>query len=177
MPKLPKEILIDRILNELMVCKRKFKHNFFIMSKSFNEFPIEIQVEMFNTPAPVWRGDHAEPKYEHNFKLLIPEDYPYRKPSVRWETDIFHPNIMEPKDGGYVCINLLSKWSFKSTLRMFVKGIESLLANPNPDNPFETTSCDRASDYFKRYDFKPPAVIETKKQLPKIIKGQETEVA
>ena len=169
MPRLPKEILIDRILNELMVCKRKFKHNFFIMNKSLNDFPIEIYVEMFNTPAPVWRNDRVEPKYEHKFKLYISEEYPYRKPSIRWITEIFHPNIMSPENGGFVCINLLTRWSFKSNLRTFIKGIESLLSNPNPDNPFETPSCAQASDYFKRYDFQPPTVIETKKNLPKII--------
>lgn len=173
MAKLPKEILIDRILNELMVCRRKFKHNFFIMNKSLQEFPIEIDVEMNNTPAPVWRRGKVEPKYEHRLKLIIPEDYPYRKPSVRWQTEIFHPNIMSPKNGGYVCINLLARWNFRSTLRKFVKGIESLLANPNPDNPFETPSCMRAAEYFKRYDFQPPSVIETGKQLPKIVKKKK----
>ena len=173
MTKLPKELLIDRVLNELMVCKRKFKHNFLINNKSLNEFPIEIDVEMYNTPAPVWRKGKVEPKYEHRFKIIIPDDYPYRKPSVRWETEIFHPNIMSPHNGGFVCINLLAKWNFRSTLRRFVKAIESLLANPNPDNPFETPSCLRAADYFKRYDFQPPAIIETGNNLPKIVKESE----
>ena len=32
----------------------------------------------------------------------------------------------------------------------------------------------KASDYFKRYDFLPPAVIETNKNLPKIIDDQHS---
>jgi ubiquitin-protein ligase len=170
MPKLPKDILIERILNELKVCKRHFKHNFFIMSKSLNEFPIEVDVEMFNTPAPIRHGSRIETKYEHKFTLMIPEDYPYHKPTVKWKTEIFHPNIMHPKNGGFVCTNLLTRWNFKSTLKMFIKGIESLLSNPNPMNPFETPSCSHAADYFKENDFKPPGIVETKKSLPKIIK-------
>ena len=170
MPKLPKQILIDRILNELMVCKRKFKHIFLINNKSLNDFPIEIDVEMVNTPGPIKRKNKVEPKYEHRFKIIILEEYPYKKPSVRWETDIFHPNIMSPESGGFVCINLLARWNFRSNLYKFVKGIESLLANPNPDNPFETPSCLQAADYFKRYDFQPPAIVERGKNLPKIVK-------
>lgn len=169
MPKLPKEILIDRILNELVVCKRKFKHNFFIMNKSLNELPIEVDVEMFNTPAPVRHGKKVEIVYSHKFKLYITEDYPYKKPSVHWETDIFHPNIMDPIEGGFVCTNILSRWNFRSNLYMFIKGIEALLSNPNPDNAFETPTCEQAADYFKRYDFKPPEIVESKKKLPKII--------
>ncbi len=170
MPRLPKQILIDRILNELMVCKRKYRHNFYIMNKSLDELPIEIYVEMFNIPAPIWRDNKVETRYDHRFKMLIQDDYPYHKPSIRWRTEIFHPNIMSPKNGGFVCTNILSRWNFNSTLKMFIKGIESLLSNPNPDNPFETPSCKHATEYFKKYDFNPPAVVETKKQLPKIIK-------
>ena len=171
MPKLPKDVLIERILNELKVCKRNFKHNFYIMNKSLNEFPIEVYVEMTSTPAPVWHAGKVETKYEHKFKMLIGEDYPYRKPAVRWQSEIFHPNIMMPQNGGFVCTNILTRWNFKSNLKMFVKGIESLLANPNPDNPFETHSCSSASEYFKEHDFNPPGIIITKKQLPKIVKS------
>jgi ubiquitin-protein ligase len=169
MAKLPKEILVDRVLNELMVCKRKFRHNFFIMNRSLKEFPIEIEVEMFNTPAPIRRGGRVDIQYEHKFTLFITDEYPYRKPNVRWHSEIYHPNIMEPANGGYVCTNILSRWDFRSNLKKFIKGIESLLSNPNPDNPFDTPSCNHASDYFKRYDFKPPEIIETKKKLPKIV--------
>lgn len=170
MSKLPKDILIERIVNELKVCKRHFKHNFFIMNKSLNEFPIEVEVEIFNTPAPIKHGGKVETQYDHKFILIITEDYPYRKPSVRWHSKIFHPNIMLPKDGGFVCTNLLARWTFKSNLKMFIKGIESLLSNPNPENPFETSSCQQAADYFREFTFCPPGIVETKKHLPKIIK-------
>jgi ubiquitin-protein ligase len=170
MANLPKDILIERILNELKVCKRHFKHNFFIMNKSLNEFPIEVDVEMFNTPAPIWRGGKMEIKYSHKFILMIPDDYPFRKPMVRWQTNIFHPNIMHPKNGGFVCTNLLTRWNFKSNLKMFIKGIESLLANPNPQSPFETPSCSRAAEYFRENKFNPPGIVETKKKLPRIVK-------
>jgi ubiquitin-protein ligase len=140
------------------------------MNKSLNEFPIEVDVEMVNTPAPVRLGGKIETKYEHKFTLIITEDYPYRKPSIHWKTELFHPNIMEPKFGGFVCTNLLTRWDFKSNLKMFIKGIESLLSNPNPNNPFETPTCAQASKYFKEHQFNPPGIVETKKQLPKIVK-------
>jgi len=92
--------------------------------------------------------------------ILISEDYPLERPIVKWQTPIFHPNIMPPEDGGYVCTKLLENWDFGSTLSVFIKGIESLLANPNPKNPFGCDSCTRAAAYFNRNRYDAPAVSD-----------------
>jgi len=76
---------------------------------------------------------------------------------------------MDPKDGGYVCTKLLQKWSFSSNLVSFIKGIESLLANPNPDNPYASESCTRAAEYFNRHHYAPPEIHLQKRRTIRII--------
>lgn len=72
---------------------------------------------------------------------------------------------MPPEEGGYVCTKLLEEWKFKSNLVTFIKGIETLLANPNPKNPFGTDTCTRAAEYFN----KNPYIIPKVDKKPKII--------
>jgi ubiquitin-conjugating enzyme E2 C len=101
--------------------------------------------------------------------MIITEDYPYEKPIIKWQTEIFHPNIMLPDDGGYVCTRLLDDWSFSSNLLSFIKGVESLLVNPNPGNPYGSDSCTRAAEYFNTHEYSPPVMVK-RKNLPRIVK-------
>ncbi|MDH4123042.1 MAG: ubiquitin-conjugating enzyme E2, partial [Thermoplasmata archaeon] len=106
----------------------------------------------------------------HRFQIIITENYPYEKPIVKWQTPIFHPNIMEASDGGYVCTKLLENWDFKSTLSAFINGLEILLMNPNPENPFGSDSCTRAAEYFREHRYSPP-IVRLPKHDPKIVGG------
>jgi ubiquitin-conjugating enzyme E2 C len=111
------------------------------------QFPIELRVDLCNTPARI-----SEDKIgtEHSFIISISEDYPYERPRAKWLTPIFHPNIMIPEDGGFVCVKTLDNWSFGSSLLSFVKGVEQLLADPNPLNPYGTDSCMRAANWYQQ---------------------------
>jgi ubiquitin-conjugating enzyme E2 C len=91
--------------------------------------------------------------------VIINEEYPYEKPRARWETPIFHPNIMPPEDGGYVCIKLLDKWSFGSTLLSFVKAVEHLVGNPNALNPFGMDLCIESSQFYLNNEAKSNASV------------------
>lgn len=73
---------------------------------------------------------------------------------------------MPPEDGGYVCTKLIEGWTFRSNLVAFIKGIEILLANPNPDSPFETDTCTRAAEYFNKNSYSPS---EIKRKKPVIL--------
>ena len=115
-------------------------------------------VTLVNTPGPIFDGDKIRTKYTHKLEVIVTDDYPFQTPIVRWRSKIFHPNIMIPDDGGYVCTRLLDDWSFGSNLLSFIKGIESLLANPNPDNPYESKGCTEAAEYFNKNKFVPPEI-------------------
>ena len=150
---LPHPVLLRRITNELKRCSGYIGSNISFDPEKV-AFPIEITVNMTNVPAYAKAGDNIVPIHEHTYKLSINEEYPYEKPRAKWETPIFHPNIMPPEDGGYVCIKLLERWSFGSTLLSFIKAVEHLVMNPNIFNPFGIDICAEASGFFLRNESK-----------------------
>lgn len=170
---MPKEILRKRLQNEIAQVRRKMIHTIVVSDSTLTNFPIQIKVTLRGIPGPVVKDGKLTHRFIHRFTMEITEDYPYQKPIIRWETPIFHPNIMLPDDGGYVCTRLLDEWDFNSTLLTFFKGIESLLVNPNPNNPYGTDSCTRAAEYFNKYPYKPPEIIQSSKKAPKIIKSKD----
>ncbi len=176
MPRLPQDILRRRIESEIGMCQRKLPHTIRIIDPEMKEFPVEVRVTLIRTPGPVWKDDKVGHLYSHRFKMFITEEYPYEKPLVHWATDIFHPNIMEPKLEGHVCTKLLDDWNFNSTLLNFIQGIESLLLHPNPASPWASESCQKAAEYFSTHEYTPPTIIQTQDKSPKII-GKEEEKA
>lgn len=143
---LPKPVLLRRLSNELRKCSEYLGTDFDFDPSSVEDFPVEIDMRIGNVVA------YSAPDQvitEHGLSIIITEEYGERKPEVRWKTPIFHPNIMAPEGGGYVCIKLLNDWTFGTTLLSFIKGVESLLNDPNPRSPFGTESCMAAAEYFK----------------------------
>jgi len=124
---------------------------------------MEVSITMIKTPGPIMHEQRIMHKYTHKLKIYITENYPYEKPIVRCQSEIFHPNIMIPDDGGYVCTRLLDDWCFSSNLMSFIKGLESLLTHPNPKNPYGSDSCTKAAEYFNKNPYKPPQILEAKK--------------
>ena len=158
MPKLPEDILKRRVSQEIALAKRKLNHIIAIEGREIETFPVSLMVTLVSTPGPVWRSDGLSHKNTHQFRVTITDSYPYEKPIVKWASEIFHPNVKIPEDGGDVCTRLLDGWGFQSNLVSFIKGIESLLSNPNPKSPWGTNSCTTAAQYFNTHDYETPAV-------------------
>lgn len=144
---LPHEVLVKRLTNELQRCSGYIGSNISFRTDEVS-FPVEITVFMTNVPAYAKAGGEIVQKKDHRYKMIINSEYPFEKPRARWETPIFHPNIMPPEDGGYVCIKLLDKWSFGSTLLSFMRAVEYLVGNPNAANPFGSDVCMSASRFY-----------------------------
>ena len=144
---LPLPVLIKRLTNELQRCSG-YIGSYIRFNPAKVTFPVEITVNMTNVPAYAKIDGRTVPVKDHRYKVMINEEYPFEKPRAKWETPIFHPNILPPEDGGYVCIKLLDKWSFGSTLLSFMKAVEHLVGNPNALNPFGADICVEASQFY-----------------------------
>jgi ubiquitin-protein ligase len=158
---LPKNILRKRLKNEIELCKVHFKHEFEVEDPEFEKFPTTIFVNLKNIPGPVLRGNNIIHSFEHRLRIEISEEYPYLKPTARFLTEVFHPNIVPAKRGGWVCIKLLDNWDFSSNLVTFLKGIEALLSNPNPKSPYQDKESIKAAFYFLKNPYLPPSVVPT----------------
>jgi ubiquitin-protein ligase len=167
---LPRDVLVSRLKNELAICQRCLRHPIVVEEEAFDEFPLGIELSLVQIPAYEIFNGQLRKRHHHRISLSISNDYPFHKPQVTWLTPIFHPNIMMPEDGGFLCNKLLEDWSFNSTLLMFIKGIEYLLMNPNPSSPFGTDTCTLAAEYFNRVGKVTPPVVSV--PSPRVVRTE-----
>lgn len=163
---LPVELLRSRLKNEIASCRRNLKVSLDVSDEELAKFPVNVDVTLLQVAGPVMKDGKLTFEYNHRFRMIIGAEYPFEKPLIIWQTPIFHPNIMGPEDGGHLCTRLLSDWGFNSNLLTFIKGIESLLVEPNGTSPFGTDSCTRAAQYFNGQGNKVAPVAKTVK--PKV---------
>jgi hypothetical protein len=162
---LPEELLRARLRNELEECRHYLRRN--VDGSVEGGFPLPLKVRLEGVPGPIMQDGRIMSRFEHAFIVHIEDEYPFQRPRVQWLTPIFHPNIMMPEDGGMVCTRLLSEWGFRSSLLSFIKGVEALLASPNPESPFGTNSCILAARHFERQPYRsPPALV---RPLPRVV--------
>lgn len=100
-----------------------------------------------------------------NAIMKFPEDYPCNPPTVRFVTDIWHPNIYPD---GKVCISILhapgddphgyesatERWNPVHTVESILLSIISMLSSPNDESPANVDAAkewrDRRADFKKR---------------------------
>ncbi|OSX64761.1 hypothetical protein POSPLADRAFT_1178315 [Postia placenta MAD-698-R-SB12] len=70
-----------------------------------------------------------------HFTLSLPENFPFKAPSVTFTTKIYHPGINEE---GHICVPVLrDQWKPSVTLSSVLAIIQEKVNNPSPDDPFE----------------------------------------
>ncbi|KAL1502178.1 hypothetical protein ABEB36_007360 [Hypothenemus hampei] len=99
-------------------------------------FPKSDSLESFEAHIT---GPKSTPYEEGLFKLeiLIPNNYPFNPPSIKFVTKVYHPNI---DDSGRICLDLLKmppkgSWKPLYTIQGLLIAIRMLLENPNTDDP------------------------------------------
>lgn len=69
------------------------------------------------------------------FELVLPENYPFKAPTVTFKTKIYHPGI---NDEGHICVPILrDDWKPSVQLSTVLNIIQEKVNNPSPDDPFE----------------------------------------
>lgn len=80
--------------------------------------------------------------------ILFPIEYPFKPPSIKFRTPIYHPNIHQ---NGSICLDILkNNWSAALTIVNVLLSISSLLSDPNPNDPL---SPNIAKEYKTNYKF------------------------
>jgi ubiquitin-protein ligase len=116
-------------------------------------------VVQFRHPGLCRDGASVRPQDVHKVRFVLGRLYPYAGGlDVVWLTPIFHPNIRS--EDGKVCIQLLNNWAESQTLVALVKGLKSLLDNPNPKDPLNK----EAADFFSSGSAAPraPRVVSSR---------------
>ena len=66
-------------------------------------------------------------------QLTFPNEYPFKPPKVKFLTKVYHCNV---NDKGGICLDLLKdNWSPAIKISQLLLSIQSLLTDPNVDDP------------------------------------------
>lgn len=123
------------------ICKLEAK-NFTVIRKSTRDLEIILD------------GPPESPFSTGKFivKIHIPDDYPFKSPSIGFATRIFHPNIDE--NSGTVCLDVLNQvWSplyeLINVLEIF---LPQLLTYPNAMDPLNTEAAQLYINDMGKYE-------------------------
>lgn len=95
-------------------------------------------------------------------RLSFPRAYPQRPPTLRFTTDIWHPNVYPD---GTVCISILhepgddqygyeraeERWLPVHTVESIMLSVISMLASPNPDSPANVEAAREYRDAYANF--------------------------
>lgn len=99
-----------------------------------------IKVNIINNDFRHWKGYIDGPKdtpYEGGLfqvDIILPPEYPYKPPKMKFDTKIWHPNISSQT--GAICLDILKdEWSPALTIRTALLSLQALLCAAEPDDP------------------------------------------
>lgn len=103
-----------------------------------------------------WKGQIKGPMgtpYEGGtFKIdiVLPSDYPFVPPKMKFDTKIWHPNISS--ESGAICLDILkNEWSPALTIRTALISLQALMSAPEPDDPQDAVVAKQYKEDYKSY--------------------------
>jgi Ubiquitin-protein ligase len=118
--------------------------------------PENCRVSIVNDDISKWRVDISGPAgtpYEGGRFVLsieLPQQYPFKPPEAKFETKIYHPNVL--KDTGEICKDMYQQgWGPVKNLRWVIELILSFLINPVPEHSVEADISRQMIDNHEAY--------------------------
>ena len=105
-----------------------------------NKKDASVQVRLVDGNIRHWKGrikgpiDTCYQGGTFDVDIIIPEDYPFKPPKMKFDTKIWHPNISSQT--GAICLDILkNEWTPALTIRTALISLQALMCEPVPDDP------------------------------------------
>ena len=142
------------------------------IEQNHDPFRIAVDEDSITHWTAVITGPTDTPFHGGSFlvDLIFPSEYPFVPPLVTFRTPIFHPNVSTT---GAICLDILKpasgSWSPLMSVPALLLSIQSLMSDPNPDDPLNVEA---AELYIKsERDFAKKAIEETRKYAARPVRA------
>ena len=99
-----------------------------------------VLVKLVNNDIRHWKGRIKGPIdtcYQggiFDVDIIIPNEYPFKPPKMKFDTKIWHPNISSVT--GAICLDILkNEWTPALTIRTALISLQALMCEPVPNDP------------------------------------------
>jgi len=83
--------------------------------------------------------------------IVLPSDYPFVPPKMKFDTKIWHPNISS--ESGAICLDILkNEWSPALTVRTALISLQALMSAPEPDDPQDAVVAKQYKEAKKEWE-------------------------
>jgi len=87
---------------------------------------------------------------EFTIDIILPSDYPFVPPKMKFDTKIWHPNISS--ESGAICLDILkNEWSPALTIRTALISLQALMSAPEPDDPQDAVVAKQYKSDIKQF--------------------------
>ena len=138
-----------------IIDKKKILLAGFEIEESETENPNEFYITNFLGPK-----DSLYEGGTWKLHIELPENYPYKSPSIGFVNKIYHPNIDERS--GTICLDVINQtWSPSFELKnIFEEFLPQLLLYPNASDPLNQEAADMYLMHKKTYEEKVKKYVE-----------------
>ena len=117
--------------------QNRIKKEYLDLQKEKNS---NVQVKLVNNDIRHWKGRIKGPIdtcYQggiFDVDIVIPNEYPFKPPKMKFDTKIWHPNISSVT--GAICLDILkNEWTPALTIRTALISLQALMCEPVPNDP------------------------------------------
>jgi ubiquitin-conjugating enzyme (huntingtin interacting protein 2) len=82
--------------------------------------------------------------------IVIPSDYPFTPPKMKFITKLWHPNVSSQT--GAICLDILKdQWSPALTMKTALLSLQALMCSPEPNDPQDAVVANMYKDHYEEF--------------------------